>query len=115
MKKKLLTIIAGIGSSIPTFASQVFAYYEWKGFIPRTDFPTYNLRELIKMIIQYLLIFAAVVAIFYAILGGYQYITAGGDADKATAGRTTLMNAIIGLVIIFAAYAIINYLFIIFY
>ena len=43
---------------------------------------------------------AAVLAVIYLIYGGVLYITAGGDAEKATKGRTALINAIIGIIII---------------
>ena len=49
---------------------------------------------------------AAGVAVLYLIYGGFQYIV--GGEKGATAGKTILVNAIIGLFIIALAYAIIN-------
>ena len=68
-----------------------------------------RLEILIPRIIQILLIVAGLVAFVYLIIGGYQYVTAGGNAEQATAARTTILNAIIGLVIIFASYAVVTW------
>jgi len=46
-----------------------------------------------------------VIAVIVMIFGGLQYITAGGDAEKAERGKKTLIGAIIGLVIAITAYA----------
>lgn len=110
--KKLLTIFAGVGLFIPAFASQALAKAaDWKIALPTTSFALggASLGSVISSVIEWLLILSAVLAVFWAIMGGYQYITAGGDAEKASGGRTTLLNAVIGLIIIFAAYAVVKF------
>jgi len=64
-------------------------------------------NTLLNRILSGVLIVAAAIAVFYLIYGGLTYITAGGDAEKATKGRTVLVNAIIGIVIIALAYLIV--------
>jgi Type IV secretion system pilin len=61
--------------------------------------------EVIKAICyQFLIPIGSPIAVGFVIWGGYQLITAGGDAKKIDAGTKTVRNAIIGfLVIIFAA------------
>lgn len=59
-------------------------------------------------IIKILLYFAGIVAVFMSIIGGYQVMTAGGNASQAVNGRKTLINAIIGLVIVILSYVIIQ-------
>jgi NADH:ubiquinone oxidoreductase subunit 6 (subunit J) len=49
------------------------------------------------------------IAVIYLIYGGIMYVTAGGDQEKATAGRTAIVNAIIGIVIIALALAIVTW------
>jgi len=68
-----------------------------------------DIKILIVNIIRILLIVAGLVAFVYLIIGGYQYVTAGGNAEQATAARTTILNAIIGVVIVFASYAIVTW------
>ncbi len=67
-----------------------------------------KLSDLIKKIMEYALYFAGVIAVLFIIYGGYQYIFSGGADDRAKAGRKTLGNAIIGLIIVVLAYIIIQ-------
>jgi hypothetical protein len=54
-------------------------------------------------------ILIAVIAVFgMLILGGYGWITAGGDKGKVEEARTRITNALIGLAIVAAAWALIN-------
>ena len=43
------------------------------------------------------------------IVGGYSYMTAGGDESKVKDASKTLTNAIIGLVICFIAVVLVNF------
>lgn len=63
----------------------------------------------IKKVLGWLLLIAGALAVIYLIYGGILYITAGGDAEKATKGRTALINAIIGIIIIALAFAIVTW------
>ena len=54
--------------------------------------------------------FAGALAVIYLVYGGILYITAGGDAEKATKGRTALINAIIGVIVILLALLILAYI-----
>jgi hypothetical protein len=46
--------------------------------------------------------------VLFVIIGGYQYLTSGGNEEAAEKGKKTLVNAIIGVVLIVLAYVIIN-------
>ncbi|MDH4358355.1 MAG: hypothetical protein OEV37_00180 [Candidatus Berkelbacteria bacterium] len=65
-----------------------------------------SLGELIDIIIQVVLWGAGAIAFAYLIYGGISYITAGGDAEKAGKGRTAILNAVIGIIVVSAALAI---------
>ena len=62
---------------------------------------------LIIRVLEWFLAFAGAIAVIYLIYGGILYITAGGDSEKATKGRTALVNAVIGVIIIGLALAIV--------
>ncbi len=53
---------------------------------------------------------AGLVAVIYLIMGGFSYVTAGGDPEAVEAAKTTIVNAIIGLVIIFVSYLIVGFI-----
>jgi hypothetical protein len=68
-----------------------------------------TLTQTVTTILTWLFGFAGIIAVIYLIYGGILYITAGGDAEKATKGRTALVNAIIGIVIIALAIMIVRW------
>lgn len=63
---------------------------------------------LIYRIISLLLFVAGGLAVLFVIIGGYQYITAAGNEEQSEKGKKTLVNAIIGVVVIVLAWVIIN-------
>ena len=54
--------------------------------------------------------FLAIVAVIYALYGGFNILTAGGEEDKVKKGKTILIQALIGLVVIFLANSIVQWL-----
>jgi hypothetical protein len=54
------------------------------------------------------LVFAGVVAVVFIVLGGYQYLTSGGNEEAAEKGRKTLVNSVIGLVVIIMSFVIVR-------
>ena len=67
-----------------------------------------NVNELLVNVIKILLGVAFAVALLFVIVGGFMYMTSAGNEDQAKKGRTTLINAVIGIVLIVLAYAIIS-------
>lgn len=63
---------------------------------------------LVSLINRVLLPFAATIAVIFIIIGGYQYIFSGASEELAAKGKKTLVNAIIGLVIIILSFTIIS-------
>ncbi|MBP8591028.1 hypothetical protein KBI33_00980 [Candidatus Shapirobacteria bacterium] len=64
--------------------------------------------SIISGAIQLILIIAALIFFFLLIIGGIRWMTAGGDKEKAGGARGQLTSALIGLAIVFAAWAIIR-------
>lgn len=60
-------------------------------------------------IVTYLLWGLGIITVIVLIYAGIQYITAGGDAEKAEKAKKTILGAVIGLIIIIASYAIYNF------
>ncbi|MBI3576532.1 hypothetical protein HY086_00645 [Candidatus Gottesmanbacteria bacterium] len=65
-----------------------------------------DLGQLISAVVGALLVIAALLAFFFLILGGIQWITSGGDKTGMEAARNKITHAIVGLVIVGAAWAI---------
>jgi len=67
-----------------------------------------NAGDLITFIIEILLYIAGGIAVVFVIIGGYQYLTSGGNEEQAEKGRKTVTNAIIGVVIVVLSWVVIN-------
>jgi len=65
-----------------------------------------DVGQLISALVGTLLIVAALLAFFYLILGGIQWITSGGDKAGMEAARNKITHAIVGLIIVGAAWAV---------
>jgi hypothetical protein len=68
-----------------------------------------NFNTLFGNIVGWVLTIAAIVAFFYLIVSGFQYITAGGDAAKAQTARQGIINALIGIVVILISWVVLRY------
>jgi len=69
-----------------------------------------DIKSTLSNILTYILGFLSIIAIAFAIYGGFQILTAGGDDDKVKKGKTTLINALIGIFVIMVAWSIVGWL-----
>lgn len=60
-------------------------------------------------IVNVLLFVIGAICVVMLIFGGIRYTTSGGNSNNVTAAKNTIMYAIIGLVIAFLAFAIVNW------
>lgn len=62
-----------------------------------------------KKITNTILYIVGIMAVIMLIIGGIKYVISGGDAKKVTDAKNTVLYAIIGLVVAFLAFAIVNF------
>lgn len=67
-----------------------------------------TIPALVSALIKFALIIAALVAFTFLVIGGIKWITSGGDKEATAKAQSTITAALIGLVIVFAAWAIIK-------
>ena len=65
-----------------------------------------KLPQFIGNILQAVLVIAALLTLFYLIWGGIDWLTAGGDTEKLENARKKLGNAVVGLILLTAIWAI---------
>jgi hypothetical protein len=65
-----------------------------------------NLSCIFSNIVSYALGFAGIVLFILLIMGGFRFITSGGDPKAVEGARKTLTSAITGLVLILVSYLI---------
>lgn len=77
-------------------------------FQPANLFVGKSLGNLVTSIITILTSAAAIIAVFFIIIGGIKIVTASGDMKKIQAARQTVFYAIIGLVVTILAFVILQ-------
>ncbi len=127
MKNKILLAMAsalfmlGLMAVIPNYQSLPQAYAQSTpnsgpqgglddigGAFPDGATKNKDVKEIAKQIIDWALYLSAIIAVIFIIYGGFLYITSAGDSTAAGKGKNTLVNAIIGLVIVIMSYMIVQ-------
>ncbi|OGM05442.1 hypothetical protein A2125_01250 [Candidatus Woesebacteria bacterium GWB1_43_5] len=65
-----------------------------------------NIGQIVQGLITLALVVAAVIFFFMLVVGGIRWIISGGDKGQTEGARGQITAALIGLVIVFAAWAI---------
>lgn len=73
------------------------------GTLTKLTFPT-----IVSGLIRGALVVAAVVFFFILVIGGIRWIASGGDKAATEGARNQITAALVGLVIVFAAWAIVQ-------
>ena len=105
MNKKIAQVSSGLTAFYATAFYLAHVYAADANSLPQAV--RTNVESLAFTIINYILGAAGLVAVVYLIIGGFNYITSGGNEETTKKAVRTLLNAVIGLVVIFAAYAIV--------
>ncbi|MDO8269965.1 MAG: hypothetical protein Q7T54_04835 [Candidatus Levybacteria bacterium] len=67
-----------------------------------------DLGAVLGFVITIAFIIAVLIALFFLIWGGIKWITSGGDKGGVEAARNQIIAAVIGLIIVFLAFFILN-------
>ena len=68
-----------------------------------------NINNIIKTVINVFSLVVGIVAVIMIIAGGFRYIASGGDSNKITSAKNTIIYAIIGLVVVALAQFIVQF------
>ena len=108
MKKGLLRI-GTMGVLLLSFVSLSFAQLNVGGILDGFEGTDGSISDLIVTLLNWVIGASGVVCVVMIIVGGYSYMTAGGDVQKVGNATKTLINAIIGLAICFIAVLLVNF------
>jgi hypothetical protein len=65
-----------------------------------------TIPEIVDLLLGWVSLIAGITAFTFLIVAGFQYLTAGGNADNAKKGAQGILNAVIGMIIISLSYTI---------
>ncbi|MFH1840543.1 MAG: hypothetical protein ABH807_00055 [Candidatus Shapirobacteria bacterium] len=67
-----------------------------------------TMPNIIQTAIRLVLVVASLVAFFFLVLGGIRWVTSGGDKEQTQKAQGQITAALVGLVIVFSAWAILR-------
>ena len=67
-----------------------------------------SVTAFIFRIINIALALAGLIAVLYLVIGGFRYITAGGNEDAAGSAKKIILNAVIGIIVIILSFVIVR-------
>lgn len=67
-----------------------------------------TLGTIVSILVYYLLPLAGIVLLLFLLFAGFQFMTSGGDPKKVEQAKERLTSALVGFVIVFAAYWIVQ-------
>lgn len=71
---------------------------------------TGNFGPILGQLLTLIFVVSIVAALFYLVWGGFKWLVSGGDKTAVGAAREHIVAAIVGLVVIFLSYFILNIL-----
>jgi len=106
MRRKLILIYSLLFlNAAPVMAQLQLNNADKPGGLPQqTDFV-----KLVVTISNAILAIVGVVAMLFLIIGGFQYITSAGNPESVGKAKTTILYAIIGLIVVILSWAIVNF------
>ncbi|MFA5155713.1 MAG: hypothetical protein WC453_04795 [Patescibacteria group bacterium] len=121
MLKKIFAFSLGLSLfaiiAIQPVAAQLLTNTD-KALLPMTEtvrktanFGDVPIEIIIARVIQIILGFLATVFIILMIIAGFRWMTARGNEEMVTESQATIRNAIIGVAVVLAAYAITYFVF----
>jgi TRAP-type C4-dicarboxylate transport system permease small subunit len=108
MVQKVLSRAGLISGTVLAWALPALAALN-TGNEPRNILRFEDLGETIQTIFNVVIILAGVIFVILFLVGGIQYLTAAGNEEQTGKAKRLLVDAIVGLVIVLAAWAIANF------
>ena len=117
MKKTFFVLALSVLVILPVFAFGLTAHAQtaadnmlWGGFEGNVQTATglgnTDPREMAGQVVNILLGFLGIIAVVIILLGGFKWMTAGGNEEGIGEAKKIITAGIIGLVIIFISYAL---------
>ncbi|MBI3290133.1 hypothetical protein HYZ78_01925 [Candidatus Microgenomates bacterium] len=101
----LIATGAFLASALPVFAQDKVELKPGDQFKALGDL---TVPSIVSGFIRLTLVVAAIVFFFMLVIGGIRWILSGGDKTGTEAARSQITAALVGLVIVFAAWAILQ-------
>ena len=68
-----------------------------------------SVSSVVGIIVNVLLFVVGIISVIMIIISGLKYATSNGDTGNVTSAKNTLLYAVVGLIVAFVAFAIVNW------
>ncbi|MBI2426513.1 MAG: hypothetical protein HYV34_01575 [Candidatus Kerfeldbacteria bacterium] len=102
--KKILQGLTVVGGLLTAQYARAVSFYDPSSSL---GLSTADLVSTVTKVIQWVLGLLGLVAVIMIIIGGFRWMTAGGNEEKVEAAKKILTASIIGLIIVLLAWAIV--------
>jgi hypothetical protein len=115
----LVTIFQRFADAPGSCTTSFFGIPAWYKYLPASDFTgclvsNFHFPDDFSYIaiaaVDIALYIAGMVAVFYVIFGGIQYVISQGEPDKTRGAKNTITNALIGLLLASIAISLVSFL-----
>ena len=69
---------------------------------PGTALTLTDVQDLIETVARFLILVSVLIAVIFIVWGGIKYMSAGDDSSKASGAKSTIVNGIIGALVVLA-------------
>jgi hypothetical protein len=104
----LLAVPANCAAAQGDVTSDIYEHIDTIGEEAGIETET-TLPEMVGSIIRQILTLLGIILVVLIIYAGWLWMSAGGNTDQIDKAKKIIINAVIGLIIIFAAYAITDF------
>jgi hypothetical protein len=119
LQLSVLSLFQHFADAPANCSSSFFGLPTWFKYLPASDFTGCSVSNfnfpgdfayVAIAAVDIALTIAGMVAVFYVIYGGLQYVISQGEPDKTRGAKNTITNALVGLVIASVAIAVVSFL-----
>ena len=104
-----IATVAGLLAALPVFAQLGETVNGGLSYSTIVGWGTQDLRTTIMLVINIIMGFLGIIAVLIILTGGFKWMTAGGNEEKVAESKKLIIAGIVGLAIIFGAYAIASF------
>ncbi len=107
--KKFQKLAVGVTTALAVALPLVASAISFEDPSQTFQLGTSDLKAAVINIINWVLGLLGIIAVIMVLVGGFQWMTAGGNEDKVEKSKKIISAAIVGLIIILLAWAIVNF------
>lgn len=109
MKKYIIATLLVAAVMLPTLALAQPPQQGLNEFLNETNLQSTSLPVALSRVVRIVLTFLGLIAVVIIVIGGFQWMTSGGNEEKIGGAKKLMGAGIIGLIIIVLAYAIASF------